>query len=166
MREVAIISSVRSAMGKANKGSFKDTRPDTIAAAVIKEAIKRSGVEPKDFEDVIMGCAFPEGEQGMNVARVAAAMAGLPWEVPAMTVNRFCSSGVQAIAIGADRIRTGDCDIVIGGGVESMSMVPMGGNKYSVNPEAQWSQDCCRRHGRRPAQGHDHGEPGQIASGL
>lgn len=136
MREVAIVSSVRTALGKAVKGSFRDTRPDNLAAAVIKEAIKRSTVDPKDFDDVVMGCAFPEAEQGLNVARVAAAMAGLPWEVPAMTVNRFCSSGVQAIAIAADRIRTGDCDITIGGGVESMSMVPMGGNKYSVNPEA------------------------------
>jgi acetyl-CoA acyltransferase len=136
MREVAILSSVRTAGAKANKGNFRDTRPDTLAAAVIKGALDKARVEAKDLDDVILGCAFPEGEQGMNVARIAAALAGVPWEVPAMTINRFCSSGLQAIAIGADRIRVGDCEVVVAGGVESMSMVPMGGNKYSLNADA------------------------------
>ncbi|MFH1807266.1 MAG: thiolase family protein [Pseudomonadota bacterium] len=136
MREVAILSSVRTAGAKANKGGFRDTRPDTLAAAVIKGALDKAKVEAKDLDDVILGCAFPEAEQGMNVARVAAGMAGVPWEVPAMTINRFCSSGLQAIAIGADRIRVGDCEVVVAGGVESMSMVPMGGNKYSLNADA------------------------------
>jgi len=134
MRDVAIVSSVRTAMGKANKGSFRDTRPDTLLGEAIKGAMKEGKVEGKELEDVIVGCAFPEGEQGMNVARIGQALAGIPWEVPAMTINRFCSSGLQAIAIGADRIKAEDCDMLVAGGVESMSMVPMGGNKPSCNP--------------------------------
>lgn len=134
MRDVAIVSSVRTALAKASKGSFRDTRPDTLLGHAIRGALDKAKVEGKEIDDVIIGCAFPEGEQGMNVARIGASLADIPWETPAMTVNRFCSSGLQAITMAGDRIRLGDCDIAIGGGVESMSMVPMGGNKPSANP--------------------------------
>jgi acetyl-CoA acyltransferase len=107
-----------------------------MAGTVIKEALARAkGLDPKDLGDIVMGCAFPEGEQGMNVARIASFWAGVPYEVPAVTINRFCSSGLQAIAMAADRIRTGAIDSAVAGGVESMSMVPMGGNKTTANPE-------------------------------
>ena len=130
-----IVSAVRTPVGRAYKGSLRATRPDDLAALVIKEALARTGqLDPKEIDDVILGCAMPEGEQGMNVARIAALRAGLPVETSAMTINRFCSSGLQAIAIGAERIRAGAAQAIVAGGTESMSMVPMGGNKISPNP--------------------------------
>ncbi len=136
-KEAVIVSYARTAFTRAHKGLLKDTRPDTMGAHVIKAALEQAkGVKPEDVDDVIMGCAMPEGEQGMNVARISAMLAGLPPEVPAMTVNRFCSSGVQTVSIAAERIMLGQNDIVIAGGTETMSMVPMSGNKFSANPEA------------------------------
>ncbi len=135
MRDAVIVSSVRTAVGKAPRGALRYTRPDDMGATAIKGALARApGVEPASVEDVILGCAMPEAEQGMNVARLAAVRAGLPNEVPAFTVNRFCSSGLQAIAIAAERIMVGAVDTVIGGGTESMSLVPMGGNKLVPSP--------------------------------
>ena len=129
------MSAVRTAVGKAPKGTLKNTRPDDLAAAAIKEAVNRvPGLEASQIEDVIMGCAFPEAEQGMNVARTAMIAAGLPVETSAMTVNRYCSSGLQTIAIAADRIATGGADVIVAGGLETMSMIPMGGNKVRPNP--------------------------------
>ena len=139
MREAVIVSSVRTAVGKAYKGALRATRPDDLAAVAIKEALARvKGLDPKEIEDVILGCAMPEAEQGMNVARIAALRAGLPVESSAMTINRFCSSGLQAIAIAAERIMVGHADVIVAGGTESMSLVPMGGNKVSPNP---WLMD-------------------------
>ncbi|HTZ72984.1 MAG TPA: acetyl-CoA C-acyltransferase [Candidatus Aquilonibacter sp.] len=139
MREAVIVSAVRTAVGKAGKGKLRAARPDDLAAAVISEAIARAkGLEPKDVEDVVIGCAMPEAEQGMNVARIASLRAGLPVEVPAMTINRFCSSGLQAIADAAQRIMGGQGDVAVAGGTESMTMVPMGGNKVAPNP---WLMD-------------------------
>jgi acetyl-CoA acyltransferase len=136
MRDIAIVSIARTPIGRANRGNLRDTRPDTMAGLVVKEALARAkGVEGADVGDVALGCAFPEGEQGMNIARIAGFIAGLPVEVPAITVNRFCSSGLQAIAFAAGRIALGGIDVAIGGGAESMSMVPMGGAKPSANPE-------------------------------
>src|SRR5579864_64936 len=135
MRQVVIVSSVRTAVGKAPKGTLRSTRPDDLAAVAIKGALGRvPQINPKEIEDVIIGCATPEAEQGMNVARIAALRAGLPVEVSAMTVNRFCSSGLQAISLAADSVMAGRAEIAIGGGTESMSMIPMGGNKISANP--------------------------------
>jgi acetyl-CoA acyltransferase len=135
MPEAVIVSAVRTAVGRAYKGSLRATRPDDLAALVIKEALARAaGLDPREIDDVILGCAMPEGEQGMNVARIAALRAGLPVETSAMTINRFCSSGLQAIALGAERIRGGGAQVIVAGGTESMSMVPMGGNKISPNP--------------------------------
>jgi len=135
MREVVIASSVRTAVGKAGKGTLRTTRPDDLAAVAIKGALERvPQVNPKEIEDVVIGCAMPEAEQGMNVARIASLRAGLPVECSAMTINRFCSSGLQAIALAADSIMAGRAEIAIGGGTESMSMVPMGGHKVSANP--------------------------------
>jgi acetyl-CoA acyltransferase len=139
MREAVIASSVRTAVGKAFKGTLRATRPDDLAALAMQEAIRRvPGLNPKDIEDVILGCAMPEAEQGMNVARNAALRAGLPVEVPAVTINRFCSSGLQSIAMAAERIMVGHADVILAGGTESMSMIPMGGNKVSPNP---WLMD-------------------------
>jgi acetyl-CoA acyltransferase len=135
MPEAVIVSAVRTPVGRAYKGSLRATRPDDLAAAAIKEALARvPGLHPQEIDDVILGCAMPEGEQGMNVARIAALRAGLPVETSAMTINRFCSSGLQAIALGAERIRAGAAQVILAGGTESMSMVPMGGNKISPNP--------------------------------
>jgi len=135
MPEAVIVSSVRTPVGRAYKGSLRATRPDDLAALAIKEALARlPGLDPREIDDVIFGCAMPEGEQGMNVARIAALRAGLPVETSAMTINRFCSSGLQAIALAAERIRGGSSQVIIAGGTESMSMVPMGGNKISPNP--------------------------------
>jgi acetyl-CoA acyltransferase len=135
MAEPVIVSSVRTPVGKAFKGSLRATRPDDLAALAIREALARvPGLDAKEIDDVILGCAMPEGEQGMNVARIAALRAGLPIETSAMTVNRFCSSGLQAIAIAAERIRAGAAQVIVAGGTESMTMVPMGGNKVSPNP--------------------------------
>jgi len=135
MAEAMIVSSVRTPVGRGFKGSLRTTRPDDLAALVIKEALARvPGLDAKQIDDVILGCAMPEGEQGMNVARIAALRAGLPVETSAMTVNRFCASGLQAIAQAAERVRGGAAHIIVAGGTESMSMVPMGGNKISPNP--------------------------------
>src|SRR5881394_627638 len=135
MQDAVVVSAVRTAVGKAPRGTLKDTRPDELGAAAIKEAIARvPGLEPADIEDVIMGCAMPEAEQGMNVARAAAIRAGLPVETSAMTINRFCSSGLQSIALAADRIRTGGAEVEIAGGLETMSMIPMGGHIIRPNP--------------------------------
>jgi len=139
MREAVIVSSVRTAVGKAYKGALRATRPDDLAAVAIKEAVARvPGLDAKEIEDVILGCAMPEAEQGMNVARIAALRAGLPVEASAITINRFCSSGLQAIAMAAERIMLGYAEVIVAGGTESMSMVPMGGNKISPNP---WLMD-------------------------
>jgi acetyl-CoA acyltransferase len=139
MREAVIASSVRTAVGKAYKGTLHATRPDDLAAVAITAAIQRvPGLDPKEIDDVILGCAMPEGEQGMNIARIASLRAGLPVESSAITINRFCSSGLQAIAMGAERIMLGGADVVLAGGTESMSMVPMGGNKVAPNP---WLMD-------------------------
>ena len=135
MKEAFIVSAVRTAVGKAPKGTLRNTRPDEMGAAVIKEAVARvPGLEASEIEDVIMGCAMPEAEQGMNVARAAAIRAGLPVETSAMTINRFCSSGLQSIAMAADRIRSGGAETIIAGGLETMSMIPMGGHIIRPNP--------------------------------
>ena len=135
MRDAVIVSAVRTAVGKAPKGTLKNTRPDEMGAAVVEEAVRRAGgLEKSEIEDVVMGCAMPEAEQGMNVARAAAIRAGLPVETSAMTINRFCSSGLQSIAIAADRIRTGGADVIVAGGLETMSLIPMGGHIIRPNP--------------------------------
>ena len=135
MKEAVIVSAVRTAVGKAPKGTLRDTRPDELGATVIKEAIARvPNLQTSEIEDVIMGCAMPEAEQGMNVARAAAIRAGLPVETSAMTINRFCSSGLQTIAMAADRIRTNGAQAIVAGGLESMSMIPMGGHIIRPNP--------------------------------
>ena len=136
MKEAVIVSAVRTAVGKAPKGTLKNSRPDDLGATAIREAVKRAeGLDASQIDDVILGCAFPEAEQGMNVARTAAIEAGLPVEVSAMTVNRYCSSGLQTIALAADRIRTGGADVIVAGGLETMSMIPMGGNGFRPNPK-------------------------------
>src|SRR3989440_2901540 len=135
MREVVIASSVRTPVGKAFKGTLRATRPDDLAATAIRGALERvPQLDVREIEDVILGCAMPEAEQGMNVARIASLRAGLPVECSAMTINRFCSSGLQAIALAAERIRSGAAHSILAGGTESMSLVPMGGNKISPNP--------------------------------
>ena len=135
MPEAVLVSAVRTAVGRAYKGSLRSTRPDDLAALAIKQALARvPAVDTKQIDDVILGCAMPEGEQGMNVARIASLRAGLPVETSAMTINRFCSSGLQAIALAAERIRGGSAEIIVAGGTESMTLVPMGGNKVSPNP--------------------------------
>lgn len=135
MREAVIVSSVRTAVGKAPRGALKDTRPDELAAIAVREAVRRvAGLDPQEVEDCVIGCAFPEAEQGMNVARVVALRAGLPITTSGMTINRYCSSGLQAIAIAVHQVMTGQHEIVVAGGTESMSMVPMTGNKYAPNP--------------------------------
>jgi acetyl-CoA acyltransferase len=135
MREAVIVSAVRTAVGKAPKGTLRATRPDDLAAIAIRCALARvASLDMREVEDVIIGCAMPEGEQGMNVARIASLRAGVPIESAAMTINRFCASGLQAIALAAERIRSGGADVIVAGGTESMSLVPMGGNKVSINP--------------------------------
>jgi acetyl-CoA acyltransferase len=134
MRDVAILSAVRTPIGRAPKGVFRNTRPDDLAATVAREAIRRAEIDPAALEDVVLGCAHPEAEQGLNVARQVGMLAGIPDETPAMTVNRFCSSGLQATAIVADRIASGSIDMGLAGGLESMSLVPMGGAKIALNP--------------------------------
>jgi acetyl-CoA acyltransferase len=135
MRDVVIVSTVRTPVGKAYKGTLRATRPDDLAAVAIKGALERvPQLDPNEIEDVILGCAMPEAEQGMNVARIASLRAGLPVGISAMTINRFCSSGLQAIAMAAERIMTGGAETIVAGGVESMTMIPMGGNKISANP--------------------------------
>jgi acetyl-CoA acyltransferase len=135
MQDAVIVSATRTAVGKAPAGSLRTVRPDEMAAAVIREALRRApGLEPSDVDDVILGCAMPEAEQGLNVARIASLRAGVPVSASAVTINRFCSSGLQSIAFGAERIMCGFANAVIAGGTESMSLVPMGGNKVSPNP--------------------------------
>jgi acetyl-CoA acyltransferase len=135
MNEAVIVSAVRTPAGKAPSGAFRGTRPDDLAAIAITEALRRTpGLEPSDVDDVILGCAMPEGEQGMNVARIASLRAGIPVSASAVTVNRFCSSGLQAIAYAAERIISGGASAIVAGGTESMSLVPMGGNKIAPNP--------------------------------
>ncbi|MEZ5285983.1 MAG: acetyl-CoA C-acyltransferase [Vicinamibacterales bacterium] len=135
MQDAVIVSAVRTAVGKAPRGTLSVMRPDEMGAVVIAEALRRAGdVDPALVEDVILGCAMPEGEQGLNVARIASLRAGVPVEASAVTVNRFCSSGLQAIAYGAERIMLGHASAIVAGGTESMSLVPMGGNKIAPNP--------------------------------
>ncbi len=135
MKEAVITTVARTAVGKAYKGTLRATRPDELAATVISELVKRTpGLDPNEIEDVILGCAMPEAEQGMNVARIAALRAGLPVSASAMTINRFCSSGLQSIALAAERIMAGFASVIVAGGTESMSLVPMGGRKPAPNP--------------------------------
>jgi acetyl-CoA acyltransferase len=135
MKDAVIVAIARTAVGKAYKGALANVRPDDMAAAVITEVLKRTpGLDPKEIEDVILGCAMPEAEQGMNVARIASLRAGLPVSASAMTINRFCSSGLQSIALANDPIRTGATEVAIAGGTETMSMIPMGGHKIVPNP--------------------------------
>ena len=135
MNDAVIVSAARTAVGKAPSGALRGTRPDELASTVIGEVLKRApGLKPSDIEDVVLGCAMPEAEQGLNVARIASLRAGLPVEASAVTVNRFCASGLQAIAFAADRIKGGSANAIIAGGTESMSLVPMGGNKIAPNP--------------------------------
>ncbi|HLJ77550.1 MAG TPA: acetyl-CoA C-acyltransferase, partial [Acidobacteriaceae bacterium] len=135
MPEAVIVSAVRTPVGKAPRGALRSTRPDDLGAIAVRGALERApGVDPREVDDVIIGCAMPEAEQGMNLARIISLRAGLPVETAAMTINRFCASGLQAIALAAERIRGGGASVIIAGGAESMSMVPMGGNKIAVNP--------------------------------
>ena len=137
IQDAYIVSAVRTPVGKAPRGVFRNTRPDDLLAHVIRAAVAGApGIDPSRIDDAVIGCAMPEAEQGMNVARIGVLLAGLPNGVPAQTINRFCSSGVQAIALAADRIRTGDADLMLAGGTESMSMVPMMGHKIAMNPAA------------------------------
>ncbi|MCG3196327.1 MAG: 3-ketoacyl-CoA thiolase [bacterium] len=136
MTEAVVVSSVRTACGKAGRGALKEVRPEELAAVAIRGALERCpGLERSQVEDVILGCAMPEGEQGMNMGRIVALKAGLPIEVPAMTVNRFCSSGLQTVALAAERILAGSVDCVVAGGAESMTLIPMTGVKFSPDPE-------------------------------
>ena len=135
IQDVYIVAATRTAVGKAPRGVFRNTRPDDLLAHVIKAAVAQApGIDLNRIDDAVIGCAMPEAEQGMNVARIATLLAGLPHTVAAVTINRFCSSGVQAIAMAADRIRTGEADLMLAGGTESMSMVPMMGHKIAMNP--------------------------------
>src|SRR5437762_10421634 len=135
MNDAVIVSAVRTAVGKAPNGTLRGTRPDELAAVAIGEALRRAaGIEPRDVDDVILGCAMPEAEQGMNVARIASLRAGIPVEASAVTINRFCSSGLQAIAYAAQRIMCGFASTIVAGGTESMSLIPMGGHKIAPNP--------------------------------
>jgi acetyl-CoA acyltransferase len=138
MNDIVILDAVRSAVGRAHKGSLAQKRPDELAGEVIRELLARQqrAIKPEMIEDIVLGCAMPEGEQGLNIARVVGLLAGCPQETSAMTINRFCSSGLQAIALAAGAIATGANDLVVAGGVESMTMVPMTGNKLSASPEA------------------------------
>jgi len=134
MNPVYVVSTARTAVGKAGRGTLAQFRPEEMAAAVVKEVVARSGAASDKVEDMVIGCAFPEAEQGMNVARIIGARAGLPDTMSAMTINRFCSSGLEAIAIAAAKISAGLLDVAVAGGVESMSLIPMGGNKICPNP--------------------------------
>ncbi|MGC9197363.1 MAG: acetyl-CoA C-acyltransferase [Acidobacteriaceae bacterium] len=135
MRDAVIVSAVRTPVGKAPRGMLKNTRPDELGAVAVRAAVERvANLETREIDDVIMGCAMPEAEQGMNVARVLALRAGLPITVSAMTINRYCASGLQSIALASERIRCGGAEVIVAGGTESMSQVPMGGNKVTMNP--------------------------------
>ena len=135
LRDAYIVAATRTPIGKSGRGVFKNTRPDDLLVAVIKSALSQvPSLDPAAIEDAIIGCAMPEAEQGMNVAKIAALLSGLPKTVAGATVNRFCAAGITAVSMAADRIRVGEAEVMIAGGVESMSMVPMGGNKPSFNP--------------------------------
>ena len=135
IQEAYIVAATRTPVGKAPRGMFRNTRPDELLAHVLKSVLAQApSLDPASIGDVIVGCAMPEAEQGMNVARIALLLAGLPNTVPGLTVNRFCSSGLQAVALAADRIRLGEAEVMLAAGVESMSMVPMMGNKIAFNP--------------------------------
>jgi acetyl-CoA acyltransferase len=134
IQDAYIVAATRTAVGKAPRGMFRNTRPDDLLAHTMREAVRQAGVEAKYIDDAIIGCAMPEGEQGMNMARIAVLLAGLPNSVSAMTINRFCSSGSQAVGLAADRIRLGEADLMLAGGAESMSMIPMMGGKPAFNP--------------------------------
>src|SRR3954453_21853673 len=135
MQEAVIVDCLRTAVGKAPKGTLRTTRPDDMAATIIRTLCERYPEIPKEeIDDVILGCAMPEAEQGMNIARIAALRCGLPDIVPGVTINRFCSSGLQSIAMAADRIRTGSAQAMLAGGTESMSLLPTGGVKFAPNP--------------------------------
>jgi len=134
MKTAYILASYRTPGCRATKGKLKDVRPDDLAATALKGLIERTGIDPALVEDVYLGCSFPEGEQGMNMGRVAAMKAGFPYQVPGQTINRFCSSGIQSISMAAERVMAGFADCIVAGGAESMSCVPLGGNKYSANP--------------------------------
>ena len=136
VQDAYIVAATRTPIGRSGRGVFRNTRPDDLLVAVVKNALAQvPNLDPKAIEDAIIGCSFPEGEQGMNMARVAMVLAGLPHSVGGVTVNRFCASGLTALQMAADRIRVGEADVMIAGGAESMSLVPMGGNKPSFNPE-------------------------------
>ena len=136
LRDVYVVAATRTPIGKSGRGVFKNTRPDDLLVATIKNALKQvPTLDPAAIEDAIVGCAMPEGEQGMNVAKIAALLSGLPKTVAGATVNRFCAAGITAVSMAADRIRVGEAEVMIAGGVESMSMVPMGGAKPSFNPD-------------------------------
>src|SRR5688572_13949489 len=135
MTEAVIVSAVRTPVGKAPNGALRGTRPDELAAVVIDEALRRApGLDPGEVDDVILGCAMPEAEQGLNVARIASLRAGIPVSASAVTINRFCSSGLQAIVFASERVMCGSADVVIAGGTESMSLIPMGGHTVAPNP--------------------------------
>lgn len=135
IQDAYIVAATRTPVGKAPKGVFRNTRPDDLLAHALRHLLAQTpGIDPNRIDDVVVGCAMPEAEQGMNVGRIAALLAGLPVGVSAQTVNRFCSSGLQAIALAADRIRLGEADLMIGAGTETMSMVPMMGHKIAINP--------------------------------
>lgn len=138
---VYIVAAKRSAIGKAKRGGFAKTRPDELLAEVIKKTVAESKINPSDIEDVVIGCAFPEAEQGLNIARVSSLLAGLPDSVPGFTINRFCSSGLNAVSVAANAIAVGSADVMLAGGVESMSLVPMGGNNWSVSPHVFDKED-------------------------
>src|SRR5580658_8567716 len=138
MIEAVLIDCLRTPVGKAPRGTLRTTRPDDLAAFAINGALERvPQLDKSEIEDVILGCAMPEAEQGMNVARVASFRAGLPITVSGMTINRYCASGLQSIALAAERIRGGGADVIVAGGTESMSLIPFGGNKISINPWLQ-----------------------------
>src|SRR5215467_15028805 len=140
MNEVVMVSAARTPIGRASRGTLRFTRPDELAALVIKAALERAkGLSAEEIGDIVLGCAMPEQEQGMNVARIAALRAGVPSSVPAFTLNRFCASGLEAIAVGAQRILAGQADVVVAGGVESMSLVPF--DKSPVKPNPQLMRD-------------------------
>ena len=136
MRDAYIVTSIRTPGGKRNKGAFKDTRPEDLLSFILKTAVEKTpNLQIKDVEDIMVGCAFPEAEQGLNIGRIAAQIAGFPESVSGATVNRFCASGLEAIALASLRVMSGWSDVVIGGGLESMSYVPMGGNLPRPHPE-------------------------------
>ena len=164
VQEAYIVAATRTPVGKAPRGMFRNTRPDDLLAHVLKSVLAQApSLDPASIGDVIVGCAMPEAEQGMNVARIALLLAGLPDTVPGMTVNRFCSSGVQAVALAADRIRLGEADVMIAAGVESMSMVPMMGNKIAFNPAIFENNEHC---GHRLRYGADGGKGGGALEGY